>query len=255
MKVIAITQARCGSTRLPAKVLKKIGNDTLLDIHIKRILKAHEIDELVVATTDEEGAEKIVKIAEKYGVRAYKGSIHDVLERFYLSIIDQNPDLVVRLTSDCPLIDPLVIDQIVIKCKSGEYDYVSNTLEPTFPDGVDVEVFKFSALKKAFDEATFNSDREHVTPYIWRNSTVKGGTMFKSLNISNRVDCSKYRITVDTLEDFEVIKYLIEELGQELGWQEYIDFLDNNPRIKEINNFHERNEGYAKSLLNDKING
>lgn len=91
-----------------------------------------------------------------------------------------------------------------------------------------------------------------MTPYIWRNSTVKGGSLFKSLNIANPVDYSKYRITVDTIEDFEVIKYLIEELGQELGWKEYIDFLDKHPQIKQLNNFHERNEGYAKSLLNDK---
>ncbi|WP_292270509.1 glycosyltransferase family protein [Butyricimonas sp.] len=252
MKVTAITQARCGSTRLPAKVLRTVGRDTLLDIHIKRILEAREIDDLVVATTDEDSAEKIVEIAEKHGARAYKGAIDDVLERFYLSIVEQKPDLVVRLTSDCPLIDPRVIDQVVDACKSGEYDYVSNTLQPTFPDGVDVEVFKFSALKKAFDEATLKSDREHVTPYIWRNSTVKGGSLFKSLNIANLVDYSKYRITVDTIEDFEVIKYLIEELGQELGWKEYIDFLDKHPQIKQLNNFHERNEGYAKSLLNDK---
>ena len=252
MKVTAITQARCGSTRLPAKVLKSVGCDTLLDIHIKRILQAHEIDDLVVATTDEDGADKIVEIAEKHSVRAYKGSINDVLERFYRSVIDQKPDLVVRLTSDCPLIDPCVIDQIINVCKSGEYDYVSNTLEPTFPDGVDVEVFKFSALKKAFDEATLKSDREHVTPYIWRNSTVKGGSLFKSLNVANPENYSKYRITVDTIEDFEVIKYLIEELGQDLGWKEYIDFLDKHPKIKQLNDFHERNEGYMKSLLNDK---
>ena len=252
MKTIAITQARYGSTRLPAKVLKHVGMDTLLDVHIKRILEAHEIDDLIVATTDEDDADKIVKIAEKHGVRSYKGSINDVLERFYLSVVDQKPDLVVRLTSDCPLIDPRVIDMVIRVCKSAEYDYVSNTLVPTFPDGVDVEVFKFSALKRAFDEATLKSDREHVTPYIWRNSTAKGGTLFKSLNVVNSVDYSKYRITVDTIEDFEVIRYLIEELGQNAEWREYINFLDNHPDIKKMNDFHERNEGYARSLLNDK---
>jgi len=251
MKIIAVTQARYGSTRLPAKVLKTIGNQTLLDIHLDRILQAHLIDKLMVATTDEEGAEKIVNIARNYHVDTYKGSVNDVLDRFYNSVKDYNPDYVVRLTSDCPLIDPKVIDSVIKICISSDYDYVSNTMLPTYPDGVDVEVLKFCALEKAFHEATLKSDREHVTPYIWRNSSFKEGHLFKSFNVSNNIDYSNYRITIDTIEDFEVIKYLIEALGSNKSWNEYINYLDNNPSVRNLNSNHIRNEGYEKSLLND----
>lgn len=251
MKIIAITQARIGSSRLPAKILKKIGNSTLLDIHLKRILQSKLISKLIVATTIEEGSEQIVQIAKKYGIETYKGSVENVLDRFYNSVKTEAPDYVVRLTSDCPLIDHRVIDMIIKTCISSEYDYVSNTLLPTFPDGVDVEVFRFSALEKAFKEAKLKSDKEHVTPYIWRNSTVKGGKIFKSYNFTNATDCSSYRITVDTFEDFIVISKLVEVLGENKKWEDYINYLNHHPEIKEINNFHVRNEGYTKSLIND----
>jgi spore coat polysaccharide biosynthesis protein SpsF (cytidylyltransferase family) len=251
MKIIGVTQARYGSTRLPAKVLKTIGSQTLLDIHLDRILQAKLIDKLMVATTSEEGAEKIVEVAKKHHVDTYKGSINDVLGRFYNCVEEYNPDYVVRLTSDCPLIDPEVVDSVIRVCISSDYDYVSNTMTPTYPDGVDVEVFKFSALKKAFNEATLKSDREHVTPYIWRNSSFKGGILFKSFNVSNDVDYSNYRITIDTAEDFEVIKHLINILGTNKGWHEYINYLNDQPEIRALNSNHTRNEGYAKSLLND----
>lgn len=251
MKIIAVTQARYGSTRLPAKVLKTIGSQMLLDIHLERILQANSIDKLMVATTNEEGAEKIVDIASKQNVDTYEGSINDVLDRFYNCVKDQQPDYVVRLTSDCPLIDPTIIDMVVKTCIFSDYDYVSNTMEPTYPDGVDVEVFKFSALERAFNEATLKSDREHVTSYIWRNSTFKGGFLFKSFNVANDVDYSDYRITVDTIEDFEVIKHLVDALGTNKRWNEYVNYLKDNSEIKKINSSHTRNEGYAKSLLND----
>ena len=251
MNIIAVTQARYGSTRLPAKVLKEVNGKTLLQIHLERILKSELISSLVVATTDEDGSSAIIDIANRIGLRSYKGSINDVLERFYFAVKDEAPDYVVRVTSDCPLIDPIVIDAVVKCCLDTNADYVSNTLNPTFPDGVDVEIFKFSALQKAYFNATLKSDREHVTPYIWRNSTVKGGEIFTSVNYANGEDLSKYRITVDTQEDFEVIASLIKELGTDKTWLEYINYLEMHPEIKELNSNHTRNEGYAKSLLND----
>jgi spore coat polysaccharide biosynthesis protein SpsF (cytidylyltransferase family) len=251
MKIIAVTQARYGSTRLPAKVLKTIGNQTLLDIHLTRIIQAKLIDKLMLATTNEAGADKIINIANRHNIDAYKGSVNDVLERFYNCVKNYNPDYVVRLTSDCPLIDPEIIDEVISVCISSDYDYVSNTLIPTYPDGTDVEVFKFSALEKAFHEASLNSDREHVTPYIWRNSSIKGGKLFKSFNVINNIDYSNYRITIDTIEDFEVIKHLIDALGTNKRWYEYINYLNDNPEIRTLNSSHTRNEGYAKSLLND----
>ena len=251
MKILAITQARYGSSRLPGKILKTIAGKTLLEIHLTRILQSKRISKLKIATTVEEGADKIIAIGEKLGVNSYKGSLDDVLERFYFAALPENPDYLVRLTSDCPLIDPREIDKVIDACISNDVDYASNTLTPTFPDGIDAEVFKFSALKKAYEKATVKSDREHVTPYIWRNSTEKGGSVFTSVNVSNPHDFSKYRITVDTDKDFAVMQKLVEELGIDKPWQDYISFLDNNEDVKAINAEYERNEGYSKSIKND----
>jgi len=251
MKILAITQARYGSTRLPAKILKTISGQTLLEIHLTRILQSKRITKLKIATTTEEGADEIVAIGKELGVDAYKGSIEDVLERFYFTALAENPDYIVRLTSDCPLIDPYEIDKVIDACVSNNVDYASNTLIPTFPDGIDVEAFRFSALKKAYEEATVKSDREHVTPYIWRNSTVKDGTIFTSTNVLYQKDYSKYRITVDTDKDFVVMQKLVEELGTDKSWLDYISFLDNNEDIKVINAEYERNEGYLKSIKKD----
>lgn len=251
MKILAITQARYGSTRLPAKILKEVNGKTLLELHLERILQSKFISKLKVATTTEEGADLIVEISKKLNIEIYQGSINDVLERFYFAAKDEQPDYVVRLTSDCPLIDAEVIDKVIENCLKSGSDYASNTLLPTYPDGVDVEVFKFSALQKAYNEATLKSDREHVTPYIWRNSTFKGLSMFESINVENEVDLSNHRITVDTIEDFMLIKSLIENLGNNRPFYIYINYLEKHPELKEINDQHVRNEGYEKSLLND----
>ena len=252
MKILAITQARYGSTRLPAKILKEVNGMTLLEIHLRRILQSRLISKLKVATTDEDGAKFIVDVANKLGVDSYRGSVNDVLDRFYQTAISEKPDYVVRVTSDCPLIDPSIIDLVVKTCIDSDYDYVSNVLEPTHPDGMDVEVFKFHSLEKAWIEATLKSDREHVTSYIWRNSSVKGGTLFKSYNVSSCVDNSKVRITVDTPDDFEVVKCLIENLGVNKKCDEYVNFLNSHKDIEMINQQYRRNEGYEKSLKEDK---
>lgn len=251
MKIIAVTQARYGSTRLPAKVLKKVGGDTLLDIHLQRILKSKKISKLIVATTNEIGSKEIVHIAANNGISAYCGSINDVLERFYFAVKDYQPDYVVRLTSDCPLIDPQVIDVVVEDCINSGVDYVSNTLKPTYPDGLDVEAFKFSALKKAYEEASLKSEREHVTPYIKKNSVFNGGSIFTSKNVESDWNCSDYRMTVDTQEDFDVIEKLINALGKDASWKDYVNYLDRHESIKLLNSNHKRDEGYIKSLLQD----
>lgn len=253
MKVLAITQARYGSTRLPAKVLKEVNGETLLELHLRRILQAKKVTQLKVATTTEDGADKIVEIAHRVGVDTYKGSVDDVLERFYFTALPENPDYVVRITSDCPLIDPVEIDKVIDACVDGGYDYASNTLIPTFPDGIDCECFKFSALEKAYKEARLQSEREHVTPYIKNNSTVKGGDMFKSFNVVNDEDFSSFRITVDTQEDFDLIRTLIEVVGNDKQWKDYVDYLQNHKEVFELNSMHARDEGYAKSIANDKI--
>lgn len=251
MKILAITQARLSSSRLPEKILKKVGDNTLLEIHLNRILRSKLISKLIVATTNEPGIEKVEVIAEKLNVTIYKGSVDNVLKRFYEAALPFNPDLIVRLTSDCPLIDPEVIDEMIECAINSNHDYVSNTMEPTYPDGIDVEVFKFEALKRAFNEAKLNSEKEHVTPYIWKNSTFMGESKFTSKCIKNKVDYSKIRLTVDTIEDFDLIQKLINIIGPDSAWIDYVKVLENSPQLLSINNKFKRNEGYEKSIKNE----
>lgn len=253
MKVLAITQARVGSTRLPEKIIKTINGETLLAIHLKRILQSKLITVLKVATTHEDGVEQITDICNTCGVGYYQGSLNDVLDRFYQTALPEKPEWVVRLTSDCPLIDPAVIDKVIQAAISNNLDYTSNTLNPTYPDGIDVEVFKFSALEKAHTDAILTSEREHVTPYIWKNSDLKGGTLFKAFSLENEEDLSAIRLTVDTAEDFEVIKKLIEIEGTQKDWKTYVNTLNNNPEIKAINQKYIRNEGYEKSINSENL--
>jgi len=253
MKVLAITQARYGSTRLPAKILKTVGDKSLLEIHLRRILQAKTIGKLKIATTDEEGSKFIVEVADKVGVEYFKGSIDDVLTRFYGTAAPEKPDYVIRLTSDCPLIDPSVIDDVVNFAVAHDYDYV-RTDPKSFPDGLDTEVMKFSALERAYNEAEMTSEREHVTPYIWKNGTAEGGDKFQSFKLPNKLgeyDANVYRITIDEPEDFEVIKALIEALGIECSWKDYIDYLGEHPEIKSLNSKFHYNEGLEKSIKND----
>jgi spore coat polysaccharide biosynthesis protein SpsF len=251
MKILAITQARIGSNRLPDKILKKINGETLLEIHIKRILKSKLISKLKVATTTEPDAFKIVEICDKLKIEYHRGSVNNVLERFYQTAVPENPDWIVRLTSDCPLIDPSEIDKVIQYATSNDFDYVSNALHPTYPDGVDTEVFKFNSLVKAFNGAQLNSEFEHVTPYIIKNSTFNGGKLFKSDCVMNDIDFSDFRLTVDTIEDFQVIERLVKLLGTERSWLEYVKALQEYPEIRKINQQFKRNEGYEKSLKKD----
>jgi len=248
MKIIAITQVRFGSVRLPGKVLRKIGSSSLLDIHLKRSLKSKMINDLIVATTLEPEATEIEKIAIAHGVTVYKGSLTDVLDRFYQAALPFRPDYVVRITADCPLIDSELMDNIIVKAIDGAYDYCSNATNPTFPDGVDVEVMSFSALERAWKESSLLSDREHVTPYICDNLNRKDGAGFTGFSFENEKNYSGYRITVDDEKDFEVIKVLVTNLGDDKSWLDYVNYLEANPLVSALNNSTQRNEGYVKSV-------
>ena len=250
-KIVAITQARVGSTRLPAKILKKVSGYELLYIHLKRLLQATTIDELIVATTYEERVDEIIDICKRLGVQYFQGSTDDVLDRFYQAVKDENAKYVVRLTSDCPLIDPRLVDEIVTKTIEQDVDYCSNVLTPTYPDGESVEVFKFESLKKAWSEAALKSEREHVTPYIWKNSTHKNKNLFTSYSYKNSEDYSKLRMTLDTQEDLQVLERLIEVHGIDLPWRIYAEELKNNIELQQVNCMFNRDDGYNKSINND----
>jgi spore coat polysaccharide biosynthesis protein SpsF len=251
MRTLAITQARYGSTRLPGKVLKEINGKTLLQLHLERVAQSRLIEKIVVATTFEKEADRFVPITSSLNVDLFQGSTLDVLDRFYQAAKQYMPAYVVRLTSDCPLLDSRLIDEVVAFAVDKELDYCSNTLQPTFPDGQDVEVLKFSALEKAWKEATSGSDREHVTPYIWRNSSFLGGSKFVSDCYTSPVSFSDVRLTVDQEEDFQVIKILIEQLGENASWKEYAKAYQHSPAISLLNHHITRNEGFLKSIKND----
>ena len=173
-----------------------------------------------------------------------------MLDRFYKTVKDKKADWIVRVTSDCPLIDPELVDKVIDFVQTNNKDYGSNTLIENFPDGQDIEVIKFSALEIAWRNAKLSSEREHVTPFIRNNSDFKGGHLFSAINYPCDFDFSKIRMTVDESKDFELIKKLINDLGIDKTWLEYTNHIIQN-NLTEINDSIIRNEGLLKSLKND----
>lgn len=253
MKIVAITQARTGSSRLPNKVLKKINDKTLLEIHLNRIVKSKKIDELIIATTINEADGAITDICNAMHLPYYRGSENNVLERFYMAVVEKNPSHVVRLTSDCPLIDAELIDEVIDFTIKNDLDYCSNTFVEDFPDGQDIEVMKFSVLQQAWRSADKEYQKEHVTPYIRENSTFMGVDLFKSDNFVSSRKYGNVRLTVDEQKDFDVISMLINDLGTERRWFEYADYYQNNLEIKKLNSNIKRNEGFRKTNNNGKV--
>jgi spore coat polysaccharide biosynthesis protein SpsF (cytidylyltransferase family) len=250
VKTVLITQARTGSTRLPGKVLMEINQTALLKIHLDRFKKSKYVGKIIVATTKCDEDNIIEKLVTEWGYEVYRGSENDVLDRFYQAVKGINPLWVVRVTSDCPLIDPLLVDDVVACAQNNNIDYCSNTLVENFPDGQDVEVFKFTALEYVWKNAVKNSDREHVTPLIRELSNYKGNNLFSAINFDNKGDYSQIRMTVDEKSDFELIKIVIEKQGVDKSWEEYVEFIVSN-KLNTINDTIVRNEGYIKSLKKD----
>ena len=250
VKTVLVTQARMGSTRLPGKVLMEVNKTPLLKIHLDRLSESKNVDKILVATTDNSEDNIIEKLVTEWGYEVFRGSENDVLDRFYHAVKNLNPDWVVRVTSDCPLIDPMLVDSVIEITQTNLKDYGSNVIDETFPDGQDVEVFKFSALETAWKNAIKDSERAHVTPFIRNSSDLNGGDIYSAISIKNDIDYSKIRITVDEKRDFELIHIIICALGFKKSWQEYVDFILLN-NLTEINGNINRNEGYLKSFKND----
>lgn len=237
MKVVCLVQARVGSTRLPGKILKEICGKTILHHEIDRLKKCKEIDEIVIATTDKEDDDKIVNEAKKLSVKYFRGSENDVLSRFYYSAKENNADIIVRVTSDCPCIDFEILDKMLIyfkdKYKEKQVEYLSNTIKRTYPRGYDIEIFTFSALEKSYINAEKEYEREHVTPYIYDKTN-----NFLKLSFENKDDYSEYRVTLDTIEDFIVIKNIFENLYYKNPYfklNDVVQYLNNNLHIVDIN--------------------
>lgn len=233
MKVVAIIQARMGSTRLPRKVLEDLAGEPMLARVVNRTRRAKTLDTVIVATTTQPNDAAIVSLCKERGWPFFRGSEVDVLDRYYRAALVFKADVVVRVTSDCPLIEPLIIDEVVQEFLSHhpEVDYVSNSLERTFPRGLDVEVISFAALERAWQEDSDPALREHVTPYIWRHPE-----KFKILNVANDVDYSHMRWTVDTIEDLTFVRKIYDHFQNDtFTWGEVLHLLEMHPKWLEIN--------------------
>jgi spore coat polysaccharide biosynthesis protein SpsF (cytidylyltransferase family) len=250
LNTILITQARMSSTRLPGKILMEVDNIPLLKIHLDRLKKSKNVDQVIVATTDNIEDNIIENLVTEWGYEVFRGSENDVLDRFYQAVKNINPLWVVRVTSDCPLIDHKLVDDVVAYAQNNNIDYCSNTLVENFPDGQDVEVFKFSALEYVWKYAVKNSDREHVTPLIRELSNYKGNNIFTAINFDNDSNYAEIRMTVDEIKDYELMKIVIEKIGVDKNWKEYAEFIISN-KLNIINKTIVRNEGYLKSQKND----
>ena len=249
--ILAILQARMSSTRLPSKVLMPILGVPMLGRQIERIQRAKKIDKLVVATSTDSSDDVIVELCKKTGIDFYRGSLNDVLDRYYQAAKQHSPDTVVRLTADCPLVDPAVIDELADFFLRGGYDYASNSIVPTYPDGMDAEIFKFSALTEAWRKADLKSQREHVTAYIYNQASG-----FRLGCMENDVDHSNLRWTVDEPLDYELVTRIYEALypkNPEFAFHDILEFLDAHPKLKTLNTHFVRNEGYQKSLKEDAL--
>lgn len=234
MKVIAIIQARLGSTRLPGKVLLDLAGEPMLVRDMDRLSRAETLDEVVVATTVEPADEAIVDLCQERGWPCFRGSEKDVLDRYYRAAQEYQADAVVRITSDCPLIEPQVVDQVVKAFleRQPELDYASNTApERTFPRGLDTEVMRFDALERAWREDDDPAWREHVTPYIRRHPE-----RFQTYGVLNDEDLSRMRWTVDTPEDLAFVRRIYEHFGHDqFSWHEVLALLDRHPEWLAIN--------------------
>ena len=237
MKTAAIIQARTSSSRLPGKVLKSLPYDSdisVLEQVIRRIKKTKFINEIIIATTQDVEDNQIVEIAEKEDVKCFRGSLNNVLERYYKAAKENNIDIIVRITSDCPCIDFKIIDSLISEHLKNKNDYTSNTLKRTFFHGADAEVFNFKTLETAFINAENDFEKEHVTPYIYKSHPEK----FKIQLLESKTDMSDIRLTLDTQEDYALLCAVFDYLYENNNFfhsKEILNLFKIKPWLKLIN--------------------
>ena len=249
-KVTCIIQARTRSERLPNKVLKEIENLPMICHIINRVKKAKNIDQIILATSNTETDKILLDIAKKFKIIGFAGDEKDVLDRFYNAAITYAANPIVRITGDCPLVDPILLDKMVEFYQANDYDYMSNTIERTFPDGLDIEIFSSEVLKISNKEAKWLSEREHVTPYILKNQND-----FRIYNYKNKQNLSNLRWCVDEEDDLIMIRKIYQEMrpNQFFSTDDALKIILKRPDISKINSGIMTNEGYEKSLKNDRI--
>lgn len=251
MKFLVIIQARCGSTRLPSKVLKDIEGKTALEQMLNRVSKSKKVDEVIVATTINPEDLPIVNLVSGLGYRVFVGNSGDVLDRYYQAAKLIQPEYVIRLTADCPLFDWRLLDEAIDELSDDSDDLCSYT--ETFPDGEDLEIFRFSILEEMWEKAHLASEREHVTLYVKSHPEI-----YKLQNYECKLgNLKEERWTLDEPEDLEVIRAVYKHFSPrtDFSMKEIYHFLQGHPEIRELNQKYIRNEGLIKSLAEDRVVG
>ena len=250
MKTVAIVQARMNSTRLPGKVLADICGKPLIQRLIDRVKSTPGVDLVVIATTTDPVDDVLTNWCTDHSLPVYRGSVEDVLDRFWQCAKRYKADFIVRVTADDPLKDPAIIINALEICASApEIDYASNTLQPSYPEGLDIEVVRYHALERAANEATLPSEREHVTPYIWNHPD-----RFELRSFRMQPDLSHWRWTVDKPADLEMIRKIFTQFPDQplVDYRDVISWLNDHPEILAINTGTIRNEGYFKTLAKEQ---
>lgn len=247
-RTVAVIQARSSSSRLPGKVLQTIGDRASILFMCDRVRRARSIDQLCVATSLEASDDPLVDCLESAGIAVFRGSLDDVLGRFAGAARHHEAGIVVRLTGDCPLADPDLVDQVVERLISGQLDYASNIDPPTFPDGLDVEAMTMAALSQAEGAARLLSEREHVTLFMRNNPD-----RFRMGCVRARADLSHLRWTIDYPDDLELVRRLVRAVEGDPVVADRFDFLRAYEGLElDALNDHLRNEGLASSLMRDR---
>lgn len=248
--MLTLLQARTSSSRLPAKVLRPLLGVPMILRQIERIRRASKIGRLVLVTSTDPSDDQLAALCAEQGVDCHRGSLNDVLDRFYQAASRFGAANIVRLTGDCPLTDPDVIDRTIDAFLQGDYDYLSNALHPSFPDGLDVEVCRFETLATAWREAVLPSQREHVMPFIYQHPE-----RFRIGYYRHTQDLSHLRWTVDQPADFAFVEAVYERLypaKPDFGMQDVLTLLENEPGLLDLNRQIPRNEGFVLSQAQDE---
>lgn len=246
MKTVAIIQARYGATRLPGKVLRRLGGRTVLAQVIARVRTCRQLDGVVVATTEQGADGAVAAEAERCGAGVFRGSEEDVLGRYYFAARESQADVIVRITADCPLYDGALLDRMLTDFRRAPVDYLSNVIHRTFPRGLDTEIFTFAALERAQGEARRPHEREHVTPYFYQHPE-----RFQLRSYEEQPDLSGLRWTLDTPEDWELVEAVyaaLQPAGRMFGTADILNLLNAHPELSKLNAHVEQKElGGGKS--------
>ena len=249
-KITVIIEARTGSTRLPNKVLAKIEDRPMIFYVINRAKKIKSVEQILLSTTKEKNDQVLLEIAEKSGIIGFAGDTNDVLNRDYQCALKVNAEPIIRITGDCPLLDPNTVEDMLQFFLKNNYDYVSNRITPTYPDGLDAEIYSFETLQKTAQEAKWSSERELVTTYITKNPK-----KFKIFNYKGKDDFSNLRWSIDQEEDLRFVREVYSKMKPKIDFSmtEMLELISKNPYLSEINKDIMRNEGHLKIYKNDRI--